>query len=170
VGCSAVCSGRYLPKYWRNTSPQFSKMKHVSMRFFRNVCNTNQSIWRHISDGSSLRTNSSENPRISQTFLHLCKTVNIVHFEEYCYFHRTTLRCIPEEYHWGRAIAQAVSGRVPTAAAQVRAHVWSCGICGGQSGTGAGFLQVLRFPLPIRILPITPQSSSSSSSIGRAIA
>jgi hypothetical protein len=36
----------------------------------------------------------------------------------------------------GSAIAQAVSRRLPTVAAQG----WSCGICGGQSGVGAGFL------------------------------
>jgi hypothetical protein len=35
-----------------------------------------------------------------------------------------------------------------------------CGICGGQSGAGAGFHQVLRFPLPIFIPPISPQSPS----------
>jgi hypothetical protein len=45
-----------------------------------------------------------------------------------------------------RAIAQAVSRRLPTAAARVRARVWSGGICGGQSGVGVGFLRVLRFP------------------------
>jgi hypothetical protein len=61
----------------------------------------------------------------------------------------------------GRAIAQAVSPWLPTAAARVRARVWSCGLCGGQSGTGAGFLQVLRFPLTIFIPPIAPQSPSS---------
>jgi hypothetical protein len=61
----------------------------------------------------------------------------------------------------GRTIAQAVSRRLPTAAARVRARVWSCGICGGQSGAGAGFLRVLRFPLPIRIPPVAPQSPSS---------
>jgi hypothetical protein len=60
----------------------------------------------------------------------------------------------------GCAIAQAVSRRLPTSAAWVRAQVGSCGICGGQSGTGAGFLRVLWFPLPNRIPPIAPQSSS----------
>jgi (2Fe-2S) ferredoxin len=40
----------------------------------------------------------------------------------------------------GRAIAQAVSRWLPTAAARVRARVWSSGICGGQNGAGAGFL------------------------------
>jgi hypothetical protein len=51
----------------------------------------------------------------------------------------------------GRATAQAVSRLLPTAAARVRARVWSCGISGGQSGAGAGSLRVLRFPLPIFI-------------------
>jgi hypothetical protein len=46
----------------------------------------------------------------------------------------------------GRAIAEAVSRWLPTAAARVRARVWSSGICGGQSGAGADFLRVLRFP------------------------
>jgi hypothetical protein len=51
----------------------------------------------------------------------------------------------------GRAIAYAVSRRVPTAGALVRSQVISFGICGGQSGTGAGFLRVLGFPLRILI-------------------
>jgi hypothetical protein len=59
------------------------------------------------------------------------------------------------------AIAQAVSRWLPIAAARVRAWVLSCGICGGQSGAGAGFLRVLRFHLPIFIPPIAPQSPSS---------
>jgi hypothetical protein len=33
----------------------------------------------------------------------------------------------------------------------------ACGVCGGQSGTGAGFLRVLRFPLP-NIPPISSLS------------
>jgi hypothetical protein len=61
----------------------------------------------------------------------------------------------------GCAIAQAVSRRLPAVAARVRTRVSSCGICGGQSGLGAGFLRVLRIPLPIRIPPIAPQSSQS---------
>jgi hypothetical protein len=55
----------------------------------------------------------------------------------------------------GRAIAQAVSRRLPIPAARVK----SCGICVGQSGTGAGIIRVLRFPLPIRIPPIATQAS-----------
>jgi hypothetical protein len=46
----------------------------------------------------------------------------------------------------GRAIAEAFSRWPPTAAARVQSRVWSSGICGGQSGVGAGFLRVLRFP------------------------
>jgi hypothetical protein len=46
-------------------------------------------------------------------------------------------------------IYKPAASKLPTAAARVRSQVRSCGICGGQSATGAGFLQVLRFPLPI---------------------
>jgi hypothetical protein len=60
----------------------------------------------------------------------------------------------------GRAIAQAVSRWLPTAAAQVQPRVWSSGICGGQIGAGADFIRVFRFPLPIFIPPIAPQSPS----------
>jgi hypothetical protein len=53
-----------------------------------------------------------------------------------------------------RAIAQVVSRRLPNAAAWVRSQVKTCGICGGQTGTGACFLRVIRFPLPI-LSPLT---------------
>jgi hypothetical protein len=67
------------------------------------------------------------------------------------------LTAVEVSFSLGRTIAQAVSRWLPTAAARVRARVWSCGIYGGQSGAGAGFLRVLRFPLPIFIPPIAPK-------------
>jgi hypothetical protein len=42
----------------------------------------------------------------------------------------------------------------------------SCEICGGQSGTGAGFLWVLRVPLPI--VPLLLDADHHSSSASRA--
>jgi hypothetical protein len=68
-----------------------------------------------------------------------------------------------------RAIAQAVSRRLPTTAARVRAQVRSCGICGGHSSTGAGFLRVLRCPLPILIPPTAPHSSINRSWYNRPV-
>jgi hypothetical protein len=59
------------------------------------------------------------------------------------------------KYRHGRARAQ-----LSTAAGQVRSQVRSCGICDGQSGTGANFLRVLRFPMAILIPPTAPHSSS----------
>jgi hypothetical protein len=64
----------------------------------------------------------------------------------------------------GRAVAQAVSRRLPNAAARIQAQARSCESCGGQIGTAIGFPRVLRFPLP-RIPPTAPHSSSSSSII-----
>jgi hypothetical protein len=61
----------------------------------------------------------------------------------------------------GLAVPQAVSRRLLTVAARARAKVRSCGICGWQSGNGASFLRVFRFPLPI-LIPPTAQHSSST--------
>jgi hypothetical protein len=71
--------------------------------------------------------------------------------------HRFALRSIWHflNVHVIRNITLAVSRWIPTAEAQVRALLY--GICGGQSGTVAGFLRVLFFPLPI----IPPTASSS---------
>jgi hypothetical protein len=59
----------------------------------------------------------------------------------------------------GRAVGQAVTLRLSTPAARVRARVTSCGYCGGQCGTGTRFLRVLPFPLPS--IPLTVPYSSS---------
>jgi hypothetical protein len=49
---------------------------------------------------------------------------------------------------------------LPTAAAPFRAQVRSCGISGGQSDTGTGFLKSTLVSLPIFMPPIAPQSPS----------
>jgi hypothetical protein len=64
----------------------------------------------------------------------------------------------------GRAIAQAVSSRLPTAAARVQTRVWDFVM--DKSGAGAGFLRELRFPPPIYIPSASPQSSSLSPEAG----
>jgi hypothetical protein len=56
------------------------------------------------------------------------------------------------------AVAQTVSRWLPIVAALVCVRS-TCGVFGGQSDTGAGFLRALRSPLPI-IPPISPSSSS----------
>jgi hypothetical protein len=58
---------------------------------------------------------------------------------------------------YGGAVAQEVSRWLSTAAARARVRAVS-GVCCGQSGTGTGFLRVLRFPLPIMIPPVSPSS------------
>jgi hypothetical protein len=66
----------------------------------------------------------------------------------------------------GRAIAQAVSRRFPTAAARFQTRVGKWDFVMDKSGAGAGFLRELRFPLPIYIPSCTPQSSSLSPEAG----
>jgi hypothetical protein len=64
-------------------------------------------------------------------------------------------------YTKGGTTAQTAGRQLPTMATRVRVQVRSCGICGGLSDTGTGFLRVLRFPLPIFNPPTAPHSSSS---------
>jgi hypothetical protein len=70
--------------------------------------------------------------------------------------------------HLGRAIAQAVSRRLPTAAARVQTRVrlvmWDFVM--DKSGAGTGFLRELRFHLPIYIPSASPQLSSLSPEAG----
>jgi hypothetical protein len=62
----------------------------------------------------------------------------------------------------GRAIAQAVSRWLPTAAGRILG--WLSRICGGQIGAGPSFVRVLRFPLPIFIPSNSPTSESPGAS------
>jgi hypothetical protein len=51
--------------------------------------------------------------------------------------------CPPQTPHAVRTRTRAV------AVGSQRVRLWAaCGVCGGQSGTGSGFLRVLRFPMP----------------------
>jgi hypothetical protein len=59
-----------------------------------------------------------------------------------------------------RAIVQAVSNWLPTAASRVRAQVTTCGICGGQSGAGAALSEFFGFPWQSSFHEIAPQSPS----------
>jgi hypothetical protein len=56
------------------------------------------------------------------------------------------------------AVVQAFNIRFPTAAAQVRPQVKSCGICVGQSDIGVDFFaEYSCFSCQYFVLPITPQ-------------
>jgi hypothetical protein len=75
-------------------------------------------------------------------------------------FDNSTIPALPRgtEENYEKYHDSLVSRWHPTAAARVPTRVWSSGICGGESGAGAGFLRVLRFPLPIFIPPNSPSS------------
>jgi hypothetical protein len=62
-----------------------------------------------------------------------------------------------KSYQLLRAIAQAVSRWLPTTAVRGSRPSRHVGFCGEQSGAGAGFLRVLRFPLPKFIPTIAPK-------------
>jgi hypothetical protein len=87
------------------------------------------------------------------------------------FFYRRSGIILAERLSVSQNGSAPVSLRLPTAAARVQAQARSCGICGGQSGIGAGFLRVLQFPLPILIPPTAPHSSSSGAgTIGQIVA
>jgi hypothetical protein len=60
---------------------------------------------------------------------------------------------------------QVVSHLLPIAATGVRSQVRSCGVRDGRSGTGAGYLRVARFFLPI-LIPATAVYSTLLSGAG----
>jgi hypothetical protein len=60
----------------------------------------------------------------------------------------------------GCTVDQVVNSWILSAAVKVPAQIRFCGICGRQSGTGAGVPRVLRFPLPI--IPSNAPLSSPS--------
>jgi hypothetical protein len=69
----------------------------------------------------------------------------------------------------GRAIPEVVSRWLPTAAVLSSRLGLASEICGGQSGVVAGFLRVLRFPLPKPfILPTSPLSQTPGTVNGRS--
>jgi hypothetical protein len=53
---------------------------------------------------------------------------------------------------------------LPTAEGMVQFYVKSCGNCGGQHGTGAGFLRVLQVSLPVLIPLIATHHLTNQSS------
>jgi hypothetical protein len=66
----------------------------------------------------------------------------------------------------GRAIAQTFSRWFATAAVRIRSRVCSYG---GQIGSGLDFLRILRFPLPIFIPLIAPQSPSVMAAVSSGL-
>jgi hypothetical protein len=147
--------------------------KEVTIHFLHNfeLCTlvllvTSASTWKTISSAYS----STSHPHIHPSPCMQC-LVSLTSEDIACHalemntqYYSITVKAMtaPLAYqlYRSRAIAQAVSCWLPTAAARVQSRVWSSGMCGGQSGAGAGFLLLLRFPLPIFIPPIAPQSPS----------
>jgi hypothetical protein len=70
----------------------------------------------------------------------------------------------------GRAIAEAVSRWLPTAAARVRARVWSCGIVVDKVALGQVFSEYFGFPCQSsfhQLLHNHPHISSGACTIGQ---
>jgi hypothetical protein len=91
------------------------------------------------------------------------KTNGSVTYSSYVFIVKLLILC--------RAMAQAINRRFPNTAARMRVQVRSCGIYGRENGTGAGFLWLLQFPLPI--IPLTALHSSpiiSAGTVGKIVA
>jgi hypothetical protein len=107
---------------------------------------------------------------VAYTSAFIQKDARNSHFTQYSWYiqkhaHNTKVTSLsncwyPAELAQLLGLLRGDDQRIPTAEAHIRAQVRSCGICGGQSGTGAGIFRVLRFPLPILIAPTASHSSS----------
>jgi hypothetical protein len=67
-----------------------------------------------------------------------------------------------------RVTAHVVSSRLPTVAAQVRARIRLCGVCGEQSYTGECLLRVLRFSYQFSIHQIL-HTHSAAGTMGQLV-
>jgi hypothetical protein len=70
----------------------------------------------------------------------------------------------------GRAMAQAVSRRPPTAEARGRSRVGPCGICGGQSGTGTDFSPVFPYQFLSTGAPLQGKTKKSINNLLHRVA
>jgi len=93
--------------------------------------------------------------------MHACK-----HTHAYIHVHKHTYIHTYIHTYMSRAITQTVCLLFLTAEDRVQSQGITRGICGGQSGIGAGFLTVLWFSLPIIISLIFGMNQSSPSSSG----
>jgi hypothetical protein len=115
---------------------------HISANCIRHVFNQSTITYRATQRCASVKsclTNLKETNSVLKHFLPLTN-INIPNLQSKTItnYEQTEIRawaCVQE----GCAVAQAVSRWLPTAAARVRVRA-ACGVCGGQSGTGAGFL------------------------------
>jgi hypothetical protein len=70
----------------------------------------------------------------------------------------------------GRVIAQAISRRLPTAAARVQTRGRSCGICGNKVALGQVSSEYFGFPYRFALLHNHHHPSSAAGTVGRTVA
>jgi hypothetical protein len=82
---------------------------------------------------------------------------------------QTVAQCLKKlPFHVTRELIYQCSHRYHFLSSAKRLRRWPCGICRGQSGARTDFLRVLRFPLPIFVPPIAPQSPSIAGTISHS--